>query len=664
MMGRIGTGLFLVLSAWFAGAQPPTPRDATDLSNLSLEELMNVEVVYGASRYAQPVSEAPSSVTIITAADIKQYGYRTLADILRSVRGFYITYDRNYAYVGVRGFGRPGDYNTRVLVLVDGHRINDNVYDSVLVENGFVIDIDLIERVEVVRGPNFSIYGTSAFFPVIINIITQRGTRATPEVSAEASSFGTYSGRAGYGRQFASGLDIVASGSLLDSRGQDLFFKEFDTPGTNNGVAVHADDEYVYRLFGSATYKDLSVEVAHSEREKGIPTASFGTVFNDRRTRTWDGRSFLDLKLQHAVGADLTVFGRAYYDRATYRGDYAIDYPPVTLNRDTSDGEWWGLEALALYTGLARNKLVFGGEFEDNTKQQQRNYDLNPPASYLDVGNSGSRWAVLVQDEVRLLGRLILNIGVRHDWSAQVGGKDSPRVALIYNPATSTSVRLLFGRAFRPANQYELFYATDVPRQKPNPGLKPETIQSYDLVVDQALGKGLRLTTSAFLYRIENLITYTTDPLDGSQQFQNAGDIRSKGFEVEVGGEIGPRITGRASYSFQETRSVAGDLPLTNSPRHMVKLNLAMPIWGGRLKAGLEGQYTGPRLTIAGTQTGGFSIANLTVLAPRLTKRLDLSASVYNLFDKKYADPGSEEHIENVIPQDGRSFRLRLTWRL
>src|SRR4030042_6440423 len=140
-----------------------------DLTQLGIEELMEIEVatVYGASKYEQKVTEAPSSVTVITADEIKKYGYRTLADILRSVRGFYVTNDRNYSYVGCRGFARPGDYNSRVLVLVDGHRINDNVYDSVLVGLEFILDVDLIDRVEIIRGTSSSLYGTAAFFAVI-----------------------------------------------------------------------------------------------------------------------------------------------------------------------------------------------------------------------------------------------------------------------------------------------------------------------------------------------------------------------------------------------------------------------------------------------------------------------------------------------------------------
>src|SRR6185503_5587693 len=131
-----------------AEAEDGSPDDLKSLMNMSLDQLLDVRVdkVYGASKYEQKISQAPSSVTIVTSDEIKKQGYRTLTEILRSVRGLFITDDRAYSYLGIRGFGRPSDYNSRILVLVDGHRMNDNIYDSVLIGTEGVIDVDLIDR--------------------------------------------------------------------------------------------------------------------------------------------------------------------------------------------------------------------------------------------------------------------------------------------------------------------------------------------------------------------------------------------------------------------------------------------------------------------------------------------------------------------------------------
>src|SRR6185369_11958315 len=155
---------------------------------------IKVESVYGASKYEQKVTQAPSSISIVTGEEIKLFGHRTLADVLRGVRGLYVSDDRNYSYLGIRGFLRPGDYNTRILVLIDGHRMNDAVYDAAYVAREATIDVDLIDRVEVIRGPSSSIYGSSAFFGVI-NIITKRGGQLNGvEASTEVGSFDSYKG--------------------------------------------------------------------------------------------------------------------------------------------------------------------------------------------------------------------------------------------------------------------------------------------------------------------------------------------------------------------------------------------------------------------------------------------------------------------------------------
>jgi outer membrane receptor protein involved in Fe transport len=155
---------------------------------------LKVQSVYAASKHEQKISEAPASVTVVDSDEIEKYGYKSFADILRSVRGLYVTYDRNYSYLGIRGFNRPGDYNSRVLVLVNGHGVNENVFDSALLGHEFPLDVDLIDRVEVIRGPSSSIYGNNAFFGVI-NVITKKGldyqgAKSPPPAGASAATRG------------------------------------------------------------------------------------------------------------------------------------------------------------------------------------------------------------------------------------------------------------------------------------------------------------------------------------------------------------------------------------------------------------------------------------------------------------------------------------------
>ena len=153
-----------------AAAQTADPPSAGS----SLDELLAVKVS-GASKYEQTARQAPASVTVITSEDIERYGYRTLADALMTVRGFFVSYDRNYTYVGVRGFSRPADYNNRILLLLDGHTVNENVYGAAQLGSEFPIELDLVERIEIVRGPGSALYGTGAMLAVV-NVVLKKGS--------------------------------------------------------------------------------------------------------------------------------------------------------------------------------------------------------------------------------------------------------------------------------------------------------------------------------------------------------------------------------------------------------------------------------------------------------------------------------------------------------
>lgn len=634
---------------------PAWADEGADLTQLSIEELLTVEV-YSASKFVQKTTEAPSAVSVVTAADIKSYGYRTLADILNSVRGMNVTYDRNYQYVGVRGFNRPGDYNSRLLLLVDGYRVNDANYDTASIGGEFFLDVDLIERVEVVRGPGSSIYGSNAFFGVA-NVITKRGRDFNGgEISAAAASFGTGKGRATYGKRMENGAELTLSATYYDSQGQDLSFPEF------NGIAQGLDHERAQRVYGKLAQGGFTLTTAYSERTKGVPTASFGSVFNDSRTNTVDSQAVLDLAYDGKLSERLDLSGRVFYGGYFYDGTFPYDAPPVTLNKEKVRGEWWGAEG-KLTGRYGSHKLVFGAEYQDNFRQDLKNGDVDPAAVYLDSRQHSERRALYVQDEMALGQGLLLNAGLRYDHFSTAGDTINPRLALIYNPRPETALKFLHGTAFRAPNSYEMYYASPSLGSKPSENLKPEEITSYEFVVEHQIQPNFRLTAAVYQNEISNLISQVTDPADGLDVFQNVGQVTARGMEFEAERAWSDDTRLRASYAWQITRDQASGIELENSPRHLAKFNYSMPLFGNALRAGAEIQYTSSRRTLAGGSAAGYPIANLTLLSQKLAKGLELSASVYNLFDKQYADPGRPEHVEDLIWQDGRSFRLKGTYR-
>ena len=626
-----------------------------DLTQLPIEQLMAIDLVYGASKHEQKVTDAPSFVSVVTADDIRRYGYRTLADVLRSAHGFYTTYDRNYTYLGVRGFSRPSDYNSRFLLLIDGHRMNDNFYGSAYIGTEELIDVDLIDRVEIIRGPSSSLYGTSAFFAVV-NVITLKQTDLPRlQLSGIGGSYGTPAGRVNIGKSFAAGATVLASVSAYESAGQSLFYPEYNDPLNNNGVSENSDGDRYYRFFSTASFKNLTVQLAFNSREKGIPTGAFDTPFNDPDARTLDTRSYLDLKYERAISAKTGLLARAYFDRYYYRGDYPYysPYPTILMYREHSWGDWYGTEAKITLKPGDKQTLTTGVEYRANLKQRFRWKNVDPGPLDFDDQIRSDEGGVYVQDELAVTKNLTLNLGVRRDQYETFGGSTNPRAAIIYHPAEQTTLKLLYGSAFRAPTVYELHYGSHA-----NPDLNPEAISTYEIVLEQYTHGNLRLAGSAFLYRIADLVSVDTS----TGLFENLDHVRAQGIELELEKRFKSGFRLRCSSSLQGARDAATDQPLTNSPSHLAKLNADLPIRGERLSAGVEVQYTSRRLTLAGDHAPGYAVANLTLLSRELAKGLEVSGSVYNLFDTRYADPGSEHHIQDTIEQDGRNFRLKLTW--
>lgn len=632
------------------------------LLDFTLEQLMrmDVEPVFGASKRMQPVTEAPASVTIVTREAIARYGYRTLADILRSVRGFQLSYDRNYSYLGARGFARPGDYNTRILLLVDGHRTNDNVYESAQIGEEFGIDASLFERVEIVRGPSSSLYGTSAFFAVV-NVILRTGADVDGiTAAAETGSFDTRGIRAAFG-QVRGKVDFVLSAGHRTTEGpKRLYFSEFDSPQTNNGVAEGLDDEMSSQLFGRMTVSTFTLTAAYGRRTKGVPTASFLTRFNDPSLRTTDLRGFVDGQYTRTVhGAELMV--RGYWDRYHYKGSYpyaTADPNGVEHVDDYAIGIWAGTEARITRDLPWRQALTVGGEFRDNIRQAQGATVNGSPDGGFNTAGSSTVSAVYAQDEVVLHRAIRANLGARYDRYAG-SSRVTPRAALIVTPSPTLALKYLYGTAFRAPNAYELDYYTNGVREE---GLRPESVASHEVVWEQYVGTWLRTSASVYRNRVTDLLTLVEDPQTQSRlRFTNRGGARGAGVELEGEWRF-RRLEGLASYTRQRTTDVGAGERLTNSPPHSATLRFSAPAIAPGSTVAFETQMLGARTTLARNRIDPTWLAHLTLIEP-IGRRADLVVHIRNLTNSRVADPGSEEHTQDVIEQNGRTFTVGLRWR-
>jgi len=637
-----------------AQAQSVTP----ELATMTIEQLLEVELTSTASKFAQEVTRAPASVTVVTAEEIQLHGYRTLAEILSSVRGLYATYDRNYTYVGVRGFARPGDYNTRVLLLIDGHRLNEPIYDMAPIGTDFPLDVSLIDRVEVIRGPGSSLYGTSAFFAVI-NVLTRSGaSHAGRRIDTSVGSMTTGQLTASYGHVFEGGEEMLLSASGYGSAGNTrLYYPEYDSPETGNGIAIDADGDRSASAFASVAVGRIRLSGGFLDRGKHIPTGSWSSVFGDRRAHTDDRRAYADAAYTGPALSGWTSVARAGLNYYGYVGQYPFDYDAdgVVVQRDGSHSVQVSGE-LTLNRRWRQHVFTVGGEVRRTLQESQWVEDIGP--RWMAQQRPSTPLGVYVQDEWTLRPWMLVNGGVRVDHDSAFGSNATPRVGVVFLPRRQSAFKLLYGRAFRAPNSYELYYFDTMREQ--GIALSPETIGTTEVVWEEYIGPHLRTTASLFRYDARHLIAQQSlgDGSGDGVYFANTDRTTARGVDAEIEGRW-DGLTVRASYANVSATDWTSRERLSNSPQHLGKAGLVLPIKPLATSLALDGRFMGERRSLDGGTISGFVLANITTTTA-LSKVLDLQFGLYNALNQEYADPGSEEHLQRSIAQDGRTVRLRL----
>lgn len=668
MFKRILCLIFLFQGLALADIEPTSTENLKSAEEKEL--FQEIPSVFTASKYEQKVSKAPASVSIVTADEIKKWGYRNFGDIIASLKGFYNTTDRNFGLIGSRGFGLPTDSNTRLLLLIDGHRYNDNLFEAFYSDETFPVDIDMIERVEVVRGPSSSLYGSSAVFGVI-NVITKRGRDLDGgNIKGSYGSFDTYKTSASYGKRFSNGVEAFLSGSIYDSSGMGrVFSKEFASPATNNGIYLNNDQEKAKKILGKLSYGDFSLEGVFVRRQKQIPTGSFETVFNDPRTQTNDQAGFVYLNYDHTFDNQLNLKSRISYNTYRYKGDFPTDFSAngdlsdIAINKDVTHGEWWRGTTELSKVLFDDHRVTVGAEFQHDYDQFLENYNSFPNRTddIIRSDKSSYRWALFAQDEYKVNDQLTFNAGLRYDFYSIFGDTINPRLALIYNPWEQTTVKLLYGTAFRAPSQFEInspFFGSLA-----NPDLKPEKLETTELILEHYFNDHLRGEFNAFHTEVNDIVALVDVDPQNSQN-RNVDNAESNGVELQLEDNWGNGFQGRISYSWQDTQYKATNSRLPNSPEHMVKVNLIAPLWQDIVFLGFETQYMSGRKVQAtldhpASEVGDYVISNLTVFTRNWIKGLELSAGGYNLFDERYFDPGSPDHKQIGIIRDGLTFRVK-----
>ncbi len=624
--------------------------------------------VSAAARHVQLARDAPARVTVITRADIDRFGYRTLAEALRSVVGFHGSSDRNYDHIGLRGFLRPNDSNDRILLLVNGHAYNNDIFQQAYVGQDFGIDLEAVDHIEVIRGPGSALYGGNAFFAVI-NVVTSTG-RDTPGVHllAETGSFWRKRGQASAGYVTEGGADVFASGSVLDVDGPErLFYPAYAGSAPSFGVAHDAAAEQALKFFATARSNGFFLQAGTDRREQHIPTGAYGTTFDDSATKTVDARHFAEAAYETELAGQTEVTGRVFYDGMEYHGTYVYGAGPTRLkNEDIARSHWLGAATQARREIFLGNAVTVGAEYTYHPHAVQQNFDVPTGQSYLHDTRSFSTVGVYLQDEWQVFRDVTLVAGLRYDRYYGRLQQVSPRGAVVWDATRRTTVKLLVGQAFRPPNLYEQYYAypsTGI-QSLANPDLHAERITTYEVNLEQRLWNLAEATLAAYHYDIRDLIEQVPvqRPFFAGRtlQFRNVGSAVANGAEIEFRVPLPRGGFVRAAYSLQDARD-QDDHVLSNSPKHLGNAELWMPI-GWRLEGAVEFLVVGPRRTLAGRHLETARILNVNLTYRTPIERLKLDAGIYNLFDQTYPDPAGPEHRQDRIPQDGLTFRVQVRY--
>jgi iron complex outermembrane receptor protein len=632
----------LLMCALISMADPARASETPDLTSLSLESLLQLTVV-GASRYEQRQRDVAAAVSLITRSEIKAHGWRTLAEALASLPGVHTSYDRQYTYVGMRGFGLPGDLSARLLVTIDGNRVNDPAYDGGVFGREFPLDMHLVERIEFIPGPGGAVYGQNAMLGVI-NVITRGGA----EMDGTELSLATQQPqrlrdlRLSHGRRLNNGVDLLLSASRMSAKGEDRF-TDFGSAGVS-GVATGQDAEQVQQLHGS--------------RRKDDPVASFLSDPLVPGQFTRDTFTLAQMEFERDLLVDsVKLVGRLFAGRYRYEQDFFFSGSPSTAS---TRSDWYGTDLRLLYTAWRHHTLLLGLEAQKNLRTDQTITYPTDPTLDVHIPGDGSRLGLYLQDEWRIAPTLRATLGLRVDRNSATGTQHSPRAALIWQASGQTTLKALYGRAYRAANVYERDY--EDPLWKSNPALRGEAIGTLEVVADHRVNSDLSVRGSVYQWTMRDLIVLGSDAGSGLPQYQSGPKVKARGLELSADKTWNHGARLRGSVSVQNLAWADGSR-LPNSPQWLAKLNLWTPLpWMG-LRAGYEFRYDSRRLSLDGGWLPGRALSNLHLSTEAVAEGLELSLNIANLFDKRYAYPVDRSNWQNSLEQDGRSVRLMLSHR-
>jgi iron complex outermembrane receptor protein len=658
------------------------------------------EEVEIASLKPQKVEEAPGIVSVITARQIKDMGARDLKDVLRMVPGFQLPINLFYAtQYAVRGLKQ--DYNTRVLVMMDGVPLN-GVYYGQSNLNWSDMPLNNVKRIEVIRGPGSALYGTYAF-SAVINIITNKAEDIKGvEFSASGGSWNTQHHYLLAGKTFG---DLSLSGYVdyRKSDGYDNYFIQQDLvnilysyvpflPSVSKApgdVEIPLDSK---RMDFRLSYKDIEFQFKAQDYERGFPfpamavTDGFYEADKSYIAQTLYKRSISD-KLSLALKGNYyyhkwNIYGQAYpkgiygpllpafgaqgFFTSGIRGDMVIEERNITLQSQFD------------YLVNEKNTLTFGIEYA-NMKAKKPVVLVNmDPITRLESSQlkeaRGSEWgfmeqdadrdvvAFFMQDSWQLADELNVTAGLRVDHYSEFGSAINPRISLVWSLLKDTNIKLLYGHAFRAPNFDEL-YSLYV-GQVGNENLGPEKVRSFEIGLTHKFNPNIAASVNYFYNALTDIILPAGDIVVATYppQLVNSGKVNAQGIETEIKADFKKNTYAYFNYSYAKAKDdITGEV-IPNVANHLFNCGLNVGMWKylnanlnvnyvGERKRGLLTGFPDPRNPVA-----SYSLVDLTLRAQNFWENTELILSVHNVFDTEYTDPEELGVIYYDFPREGRQI--------
>jgi outer membrane receptor for ferrienterochelin and colicins len=677
---------FLLISLLFFSLAAFSQTDTTktkDFAELSLEELLNVEVIT-ASGSPQKIFEAPSTILVITKEQIEERGYEELDDALRDVPGIDLINTNGIVPVLKTFRGMYGDDNRRLLIMVDG--IVTNPLNGFFSSAGPSFSLHNAERIEIIWGPGSALYGANAYSGVI-NIITKKG--------ADMNGFAYQHGYGSYNTLFDKvmlgvkkpNFDIVLSGSLYNTDGPRFANRHpnYNNSYVDNAWSFNGSIEHAYKKFKTKLGAWAFDAPSGTGTNINSPTQLYGLPSQGHEVTGSVGQLCADLGGEKA--SLWNPYTRAVYlqnefapnnkfsitTRLLYRETGLSQKSHAYLDLDTANGNnlatktWYSFhnnrvegEISAKYILKENNKFYAGLKFfQDNLETGYR--DLIPDSrihtiDLISVSNLFPTFkdrVFTIQNNIgayaqyelstTFLHKTNLTIGSRYDNNNVYGTTINPRIGIINQPNEKLTFKFLFGTAFRSPSVFEL-YSLALTRIA-NPALKSEKIYTYDVNIIYTPAKSFLLQISLYQNNLNDLIVSDVVVTPGVTQNRNVGSASTRGLEAKADIILSKNFSSFLNFTWQEGTTNDGTKQINMPNIAKTKGNAGVTVHIADLfTISIIENIVGRRSVFSTNPLGevkGYFITNIVLSTRKLfNDRVSASINIRNLTNQTYFDPG------------------------